>query len=177
MRMPASLRSLSRLVIAGAFALGVVVVGHLPAIVRQFEIVGPRARCGHRVDFCPCRCSVRRFLPSFCIRPALSSTRMISPLLIDADAVGHLLGLPDVVRGEDDGDAGGLQRPHHLPPCPLRSSTSTPAVGSSRNMDLRLRATALSRSFTPARFMPPDSVTILASFLSHSDRSFSTFSI
>ncbi len=33
----------------------------------------------------------------------------------DADAVGHLLGLFDVVRGEDDGDAGCAQRAHHLP--------------------------------------------------------------
>ena len=36
-------------------------------------------------------------------------------LVDDADAVGHLLGLLDVVRGQDDGDAGGAQRAHHLP--------------------------------------------------------------
>ena len=33
----------------------------------------------------------------------------------DADAVGHLLGFLDVVRGQDDGDAGGAQLAHHLP--------------------------------------------------------------
>ena len=36
-------------------------------------------------------------------------------LVDDADAVGHLLGLFDVMRGQDDGDAFGLQRPHHFP--------------------------------------------------------------
>ena len=36
--------------------------------------------------------------------------------LVDhADAVGHLLGFLDVVRGQDDGDAGGAQPAHHLP--------------------------------------------------------------
>ena len=33
----------------------------------------------------------------------------------DADAVGHLLGFLDVMRGQDDGDAGGAQIAHHLP--------------------------------------------------------------
>ena len=33
----------------------------------------------------------------------------------DADAVGHLLGLVDVVRGEDDGDARVAQAPHQRP--------------------------------------------------------------
>ena len=36
-------------------------------------------------------------------------------LVDDADPVGHLLGLFDVMRGENDGDARGLQRPHHFP--------------------------------------------------------------
>ena len=36
--------------------------------------------------------------------------------LVDhADAVGHLLGLLDVMGGENDGDAIGAQAPHHLP--------------------------------------------------------------
>ena len=36
--------------------------------------------------------------------------------LVDhADAVGHFLGFLDVVRGEDDGHAGGAQIAHHLP--------------------------------------------------------------
>ena len=56
-----------------------------------------------------------------------------------------------------------------------RSSTSTPAVGSSRN---RIRGSWL-RAFAiiTRRFMPPDSVLILLSFLSHKDRVRSTFSI
>ena len=58
---------------------------------------------------------------------------------------------------------------------PLRNSTSTPAVGSSRNRICGSCDSAL--AIITRRFMPPDSVTILASFLSHSDRSFSTFSI
>ena len=55
------------------------------------------------------------------------------------------------------------------------SSTSTPADGSSRNRMLGSWLSAL--AIITRRFMPPDSVLILASFLSHSDRSRSTFSI
>src|SRR5207237_1026916 len=58
---------------------------------------------------------------------------------------------------------------------PLRSSTSTPAVGSSRNRICGSCDSAL--AIMTRRFMPPDSVRIAESFLSHSDRSFSTFSI
>ena len=58
---------------------------------------------------------------------------------------------------------------------PLRSSTSTPAVGSSRNRIFGSCDSAL--AIITRRFMPPDSVMILESFLSHSERSFSTFSI
>ena len=36
-------------------------------------------------------------------------------LVDDADPVGHQLGLFDVMRGQDDGDAGGAERAHHLP--------------------------------------------------------------
>ena len=36
-------------------------------------------------------------------------------LVHDADAVGHLLGLVDVVRGQDDGDAALAQAPHQRP--------------------------------------------------------------
>ena len=36
-------------------------------------------------------------------------------LVDDADPIGHLFGFLDVVRGEDDGDAGRLQRSHHFP--------------------------------------------------------------
>src|SRR3546814_7342901 len=33
----------------------------------------------------------------------------------DADAIGHLLGFLDVVRGENNGDAAFTQRAYHLP--------------------------------------------------------------
>ena len=55
------------------------------------------------------------------------------------------------------------------------SSTSTPAVGSSRNRISGSCESALAIMWR--RFMPPDSVMILASFFSHSDRSFRSFSI
>src|SRR5580704_4796046 len=58
---------------------------------------------------------------------------------------------------------------------PLRNSTSTPAVGSSRNRICGSCDKAF--AIITRRFMPPDSVTILLSFLSHSDRSFSTFNM
>src|SRR5205085_8864237 len=34
---------------------------------------------------------------------------------LDADAIRHLLGFLDVVRGEDDGDAGAAQAAYDLP--------------------------------------------------------------
>ena len=51
----------------------------------------------------------------------------------------------------------------------LRSSTSTPAVGSSRNSTCGSCDSAL--AISTRRFMPPDSVMILESLRSHSDRS------
>src|SRR6266704_3446862 len=55
------------------------------------------------------------------------------------------------------------------------SSTSTPAVGSSRN---RIRGSCDSAlAMSRRRFMPPESVITLLSFLSHKDRSLSTFSM
>jgi hypothetical protein len=56
-----------------------------------------------------------------------------------------------------------------------RSSTSTPAVGSSRNSMVGSWLSAL--AIITRRFMPPDSAMILLSFLSHSDRSRRIFSI
>jgi hypothetical protein len=53
-----------------------------------------------------------------------------------------------------------------------RSSTSTPAVGSSRNRIWGSCESAL--AIMTRRFMPPDKVMILASRLSHKDKSFRT---
>ena len=57
----------------------------------------------------------------------------------------------------------------------LRSSTSTPAVGSSRNRICGSCESAL--AISTRRFMPPDSVMIMLSFLSHSDSAFSTLAM
>ena len=90
-------------------------------------------------------------------------------LVDDADAVGHLLGFLDVVGGEDDGDAASRAARAPRSHMSLRSSTSTPAVGSSRNRICGSCDSAL--AISTRRFMPPDSVMILLSFLSQSDRS------
>src|SRR5258705_12633418 len=58
---------------------------------------------------------------------------------------------------------------------PLRNSTSTPAVGSSGNRICGSCDNAF--AIITRRFMPPDSVTIFAAFLSHSDKSLGTFSV
>ena len=93
----------------------------------------------------------------------------------DADAVGHLLGLVDVVRGQDDGHAAVAQRAHQLPH--VAPQLDVDAGGRLvEEQDAAARATAPWRS-AARRFMPPDSVMILLSFLSHSDRSRSTFSM
>ncbi|MCY1244152.1 hypothetical protein D9M72_572110 [compost metagenome] len=57
----------------------------------------------------------------------------------------------------------------------LRRLTSTPAVGSSRKRTLGSCDSAL--AISTRRFMPPESSRSMLSFLSQSDRSFSTFSI
>ena len=99
---------------AGALALRVVGVDRARAPSGAARGVGCEAPAALRSSGC-CRCSVSCFLPSLRISSALSSTRMISPLRDDADAVGHLLGFVDVVRGQDDRDAGSLQPAHQRP--------------------------------------------------------------
>ena len=69
---------------------------------------------------------------------AFSSTRIELALVDDADAVGHLLGFLDVVGGQDDGHAARRAAARTSPHMSRRSSTSTPAVGSSRNRIARL---------------------------------------
>ena len=56
-----------------------------------------------------------------------------------------------------------------------RSSTSTPAVGSSRKRTSGSCASAL--AIRTLRFIPPDNSILIVSFLSHNDRDFSTFSM
>ena len=113
-RMPARLRSVEQRGDAGALALRVVGVDQLAAVGRERQVMGGELGRDRR-RACLCSCSVNCFLPSLRMSSALSSTRMISPLLITPIAVGHLLGFLDVVGGQDDGHAGGAQRAHHLP--------------------------------------------------------------
>ena len=92
-----------------------------------------------------------------------------------ADAVGHFLGLVDVVGGQDDGHArkrAASARPATCP-CAARRRRRRSAR---RETGSAARATAPWRS-ARRRFMPPDSVMILLSFRSHSERSLSTFAI
>src|SRR3954452_17361964 len=92
----------------------------------------------------------------------------------DADPIGHLFCFLDVVGGENDvtPDARRRRTKRHIS---WRSSTSTPAVGSSRNRICGSCARAL--AIRTRRFMPPDRVLILSSFLSHRDRSRKTVSM
>ena len=85
----------------------------------------------------------------------------------DADAVGHLLGLLDVVRRQDDGDAGVAQARARPPTCPCAARRRR-RLSARRGTGSSARAPAPWRS-AARRFMPPDSVMILLSFLSHSD--------
>ena len=62
-----------------------------------------------------------------------------------ADTVGHLFGLLDIMGGQNDCDAGSHATHRTTLPHVLASSTSTPAVGSSRK-STAAHATALWRS-------------------------------
>ena len=72
----------------------------------------------------------------------------------DRDPVAELLGLLEIVRGQHDGDAAAVEL-LHVGPERRRSSTSTPAVGSSRiTTGGRWTSALATRS---RRRMPPDS--------------------
>ena len=95
--------------------------------------------------------------------------------LVDhADAVGHLLGLVDVVRGEDDGDAACRAGRAPAPTC--RGAARRRRPPSARRGTGSRGSCASALAISTRRFMPPDSVMILSWRLSHSDRSRSTFS-
>ena len=65
----------------------------------------------------PAGCSVSCRLPSFCISVGLLLDQDQLALGDDADAVGHLLGLVDVVGGQDDGDAARRAAAAPAPTC------------------------------------------------------------
>ena len=89
------------------------------------------------------------------------------------DPVGHLLGLLDVMGGQDDGDAVLAQRADHVPH--VAPQLHVDARGRLvEEEDLGSCDSAL--AIITRRFMPPESVMILLSRFSHSERSFRIFS-
>ena len=101
---------------AGALALRVVGVDELAAVVGErpggaaASAVGNRRRAALQLQR-------QLLLAELAHQLGLLLDQDQLALVDDADAVGHLLGLLDVVRGEDDGDAAVAQRAHHLPTC------------------------------------------------------------
>ncbi len=89
-------------------------------------------------------------------------------LVDDADAVGHLLGFLDVVRGEDDGHAAVAQLADAAATCRGAVPRRRRRRARPRNSSCGSCTSAL--AIITRRFMPPESVMILASRLSHSDR-------
>ena len=146
--------------------LRVVGVDELDAARVQLERVA-RERGGDGARAAACSCSVSCFLPSLRMSSAFSSTRMISPLVDDADAIGHLLGLVDVVRREDDRDARCRAGRARRSTCRGAARRRRPR-SARRGTGFAARATSAFAIIT-RRFMPPESVMILLSFLSQSD--------
>ena len=91
-----------------------------------------------------------------------------------ADAVGHLLGLVDVVRGQDDRHAAVAQRAHQLPHVApqLDVDAGRRLVEEQDSRLVRQRLGDQQPALHAARQRHD-----LAVLLSHSDRSFSTFSM
>jgi len=112
-RMPALRRSPSRLVMPVALAPRVVIIGELAAVFRQHQAIGrERGRDGLELVL---QMQRQALLAELLHQVGLVLHQDDFALVDDADAVGHLLGLFDVMRGEDDGNAGGAQLPHHFP--------------------------------------------------------------
>ena len=174
-RMPASSSSFEqRRDAACRSPCGVVGVDELAAVGRQLE----RDSAASAAGICVQRLLQlqRQLLPAeLAHQLGLVLDQDDLALADDADAVGHLLGLVDVVRGQDDRHAA--RRAARAPAATCRAAARRRRRPSAR------RGTGLCGSCDSAfaissrRFMPPDSVMILLSFLSHSDRSFSTFSM
>ena len=98
---------------AGALALGVVIIGDLASILGEDEVVG-RQRRRDRLNLV-LQLERQAFAAEFLHQLGLVLDQDDLALVDDADPVRHLLGFVDVMGGEDDGDAGGLQRSHHFP--------------------------------------------------------------
>jgi len=119
------------------------------------------------------RLSVNCFLPSFFISSIFSSTTISSPLWITPirSAISSASSMYWVVRMIVTPLSRSLRTSAHMS---RRSSTSTPAVGSSKNRISGSCDRAL--AIKTRRFMPPDKVMILSLRFSRNERARSTFS-
>ncbi len=98
---------------SGALAFGVVGVGQFLAAAGQVQIVGGE-RGRDRIE------SLAQFERQLLLAELAHQLGLVLDqddlaVVDDADPVGHVLGFLDVMRGEDDGDAGGAQFAHQLP--------------------------------------------------------------
>ena len=135
-----------------SLALRVEGVDQLAAVGGRARAAGRRAPPGSPSSGC-CSCSVSCFLPSLRISTCLVLDQDELALVDHADAVGHLLGLLDVVRGQDDGDAALAQRAHHLPHVAAQLDVDA-GGGLVEEQDLRLVRRAPWRSARAASCRP-----------------------
>jgi hypothetical protein len=101
---------------AAAPGLGVVGVDELVALRRQLEPVGGEP-VGHRRER-RLQLQGQSLLAELAHELGLVLDQDQLALVDHADPVGHLLGLLDVVGGQDDGDAGRSERAHEAATCP-----------------------------------------------------------
>ena len=98
---------------AGALALGV--VGEDQLLPPSASVSGCAASVGrHRVELL-LQMQDQLLLAELAHQLGLVLDQDDLAFVDHADAVGHVLGFLDVMRGQDDGDAGGAQVAHHLP--------------------------------------------------------------
>ena len=151
---------------AGALALRVVGVDRARCRRRTARGRSRRARRERASSGC-CSCSVELLLAELAHQLGLLLDQDDLALADHADAVGHLLGLLDVVGGQDDGDAASRAARAPSPTCRAaarrrRRRSARRGTGCRGSCDSAL-------AISTRRFMPPESVMILLSFLSHSD--------
>ncbi len=157
---------------AALLALRLVGVGQSPAVVGKRKPIG-RELGRHRVELL-LELERHLLLAELVHQLGLVLDQDQLALVDDADPVGHQFGLLDVVRGQDDGDARGPERPHHLPHV-LAQLDVDAGGGLVEEQDLRLMRQRLGDQHA-ALHAAADSVMILESLRSHSETSRSTFS-
>ena len=92
-----------------ASVLGIVGVGQLAAVARELEAIA-RERLAARRRADAAGAAMSCFLPSLCISSDLFLDQHELALVDDPDTVGHLLGLLDVVRRQDDASRRSSRR-------------------------------------------------------------------